>query len=90
MREESLFQAMHRLAEQLKGGPVTSSEKQGMEEAFYRAGGSAFERATAALSETLNTNPSILFERTEALDEGERLLAHLRHAAEAWKGTVER
>jgi len=38
-----------------------------MREAFYQAEGPAFERATAALSELLNANPSILFQREDGV-----------------------
>jgi hypothetical protein len=85
MPEHMLFERMFELGEQLKGGPLTDPEKQEMGEAFHHAGGSAFERAIAALSSVLSTKSSDILKRGRAMDKEDHLMEKLSKAAEAWE-----
>lgn len=88
MPDHVLFKRMFELGAQLKGAPLTKLEKRDLDVCFSHASGSAFQRAITALSEVLNTNPSLIFERSGALDREGDLLRRLVSAADAWEGNT--
>jgi hypothetical protein len=73
---------MFEMGEQLKGAPLTDSEKMDMEEAYYHDYGSVFQRAINALSSVLNTKPTFILERGRALNREGHQFSRLKEAAE--------
>ena len=84
MSEKQLFEAAYELAVQLKGGPLSTGEKETVAEEFKRASGSAFDRIIVALASALNAEPVTLLSKAEAYEGGEDFLKELRRAAALW------
>ncbi len=82
MSEESLFEAMYKLTEQLKGAPLRIDEKQGVVEAFNRSSGLPYDKAISAITEVLHCKPSLIFEKSEALESVDKMLKDIKAKAE--------
>jgi len=83
MSEESLFKAMYQLTEQLKGAPLRVDEKEGITEKFNKASGSPYDKAISAMTGVLNCKPSLIFEKSEALESVNMMLETVKAEAEA-------
>jgi hypothetical protein len=83
MSEDSLFKSMYQLTEQLKGAPLREDEKQGIIEGFNKASGSPYEKAISAMTEVLHCEPSLIFEKCEALESDDKMLQDIKAEAEA-------
>ncbi len=83
MSEDTLFEAMYQLTEQLKGAPLRVDEKQEIVDGFTRASGSPYDRAISAITEVLHCEPSLIFEKSEALDTVNKMLQDVKAEAEA-------
>jgi hypothetical protein len=83
MSEDSLFKAMYQLTEQLKGAPLRVDETQEIVEEFNRASGSPYEKAISAMTEVLHCKPSLIFEKSEALESVNKMLQDIKAEAEA-------
>jgi hypothetical protein len=81
MSEHALFDAMYALTEQLKGAPLREDEKEKISDEFEKAPGSPFDRAIAAVTDTLHAQPSLIFEKSEALEVVDKLLQDVRKKA---------
>jgi len=83
MSKDSLIKAMYQLTEQLKGAPLRKDEEQGIVEEFNRAAGSPYDKAISAMTEVLHCEPSLIFEKSEALESVDKMLKHIKAEAEA-------
>ena len=83
MSEHAIFDAMYALTEQLKGAPLRKDEKEKISDEFQKAPGSPFDRAIAAVTGTLHAQPSLIFEKSEALEVVNRLLEDVKKEAAA-------
>jgi hypothetical protein len=83
MSEEALFKAIYQLTEQLKGAPLRVDEKQGIAEEFNKASGSPYEKAISAITDVLNCKPSLIYEKSQALESVDKMLEDLKAEAEA-------
>jgi hypothetical protein len=87
MSKGPLFEAMYQLTEQLKGAPLRVDEKQDIVEGFNRASGSPYDRAISVMAEVLHCEPSLIFEKSEALDSVNKMLQDIKAEAEAVAAT---
>jgi hypothetical protein len=83
MSEELLFKAIYQLTEQLKGAPLRQDEKEGITEQFNKASGSPYDKAISAMTGVLNCKPSLIFEKSEALESINKMLEDVKTEAAA-------
>jgi hypothetical protein len=83
MSEDELFKTMYRLTEQLKGAPLREDEKEGIIEGFSRASGSPYDNAISAISGVLHCEPSLIFEKGEALESVNKMLQDIQAQTDA-------
>jgi len=86
MSKQALFDAMYALTEQLKGAPLRKDEKETISDEFQKTSGSPFDRAIAAVTSALHAQPSLIFEKSEALEVVNRLLEDVKKQAAALEG----
>jgi len=83
MAEDLLFKTMYQLTAQLKGAPLREDEKQGIAEEFSKASGSPYEKAISAMSGVLHCEPSLILEKSEALESVNKMLQDIKAQADA-------
>jgi|CryGeyStandDraft_6_1057127.scaffolds.fasta_scaffold24521_5 hypothetical protein len=83
MPEDVLFKTLYQLTAQLKGAPLREDEKEGIAEGFSRASGSPYDKAISAITGVLHCEPSLIFEKGEALESVKKMLQDIKAQAEA-------
>jgi len=83
MSKDSLFETVSKLTEHLKGAPLREDEEKKIVEEFNRASGSPYDKAISAMTEVLHCKPSLIFEKSEALENVNKMLSDIKAEAEA-------
>ena len=85
MQKNSLFSAMYKLTEQLKGAPLREDEEQELVKQFKNASGSPYEKAISAMVNVLHCKSSLIFEKSEALENVNKLFQDVKKKADEIK-----
>lgn len=87
MADTEFLESIYKVAQKAKKGSLTSSEKELIIKEFNESTGSAYDRATKAITKIVGVNPELILEKAATLDDINRLLSDLKMEAQKWQSS---